>query len=189
MYYSNNYGVNWARVSGFQYYYFNAGVSGDGTRVTIANEGGYIYYSANFGTTAAPTFAASTTYFGNNWYGISISNTGLYQAVSYLGGGIVWSSNSGVTFSNPSAPGGNIYSVSMSPSGVYAYFVIYGGTGTSSGLYYSTSTGAAGSFVQNTAVAAGNYATVNTQDNTGTCIVFAATSIGSVTGGNVVSFL
>lgn len=170
VYYSNNYGLNWLTVAGFQSYYYDISVSNDGTHITFTSQGGFIYYSSNFGALNAPyapTFAASPSYYGLNFYGVALSNNGQYQIVSYLNGGILFSTTYGVSFTSSISTGTTIYSVSIDPSGINSYFITYGG-----GLYYSNNYGS--SFTQEVNVPNGNYRVVFSQDDSGTCVLYTA---------------
>ena len=108
----------------------SSAISASGQYQTAVINGGFIYYSTDYGITWNKSNSISGT-----WTSVAMSSSGQYQT-GVINGSIYYSINYGVNWTESSSPTANWKSNAMSSSGQYQTAVINGGF-----IYYSTNYG------------------------------------------------
>jgi hypothetical protein len=176
IYTSSNYGVNWSITNAPSTSWSSITISSSGELLAACNSGGEIYTSQNYGV----TWSAQTNGLpvGATWTSIASSGNGKYLSACISNGGIYRSSDYGVNWSAASVPVTTWSSITISSSGQIQCACINGGSGSSSGAYYSHDYG--NNWVQSDTayVIPGNYVSI-ASSSSGQYIVMCSNNITS----------
>jgi photosystem II stability/assembly factor-like uncharacterized protein len=118
VWYSSDYGINWTKrtvAPQTGYSWATLEVSGNGQTVIIGTETQGLFVSNDFGVTITQTSLPTT----NNWYGVTISDDGLFMTAFEYGGTHHISTNGGTTWTAGTLPSGGYFESAGSKTGQY----------------------------------------------------------------------
>jgi hypothetical protein len=122
-----------SELNGLSWYF--AAMSSSGQYQSACIQGGFIYYSTNYGITWTQSNSGSLS-----WEKIAMSSSGQYQTAILTNGSIYYSTNYGVNWTITNVPNANWRSIAMSSSGQYQSACIDDNV-TNGYIWYSTNYG------------------------------------------------
>jgi hypothetical protein len=159
VYYSKDYGLNWAKVNAAgSNYWSSVAISANGCTISATtndSSGSIFSYTMpdeqytmpsliKYDETSSTIITASTQSTSGNWYSVSMSSNGKYQSAVINGGKLYRSTNWGVTWAEPATTATlgnkNWTSINVSSTGQYQTACISDGTTTTS-MYTSSDYG------------------------------------------------